>query len=98
MASTDILSYCVFDMVIDLADEAATAAVEAEMARQLNGTGANYSVVSFDVSSSTWFEGAQSLLFLRARTIGSAGLVSLRVTPFRLLQLMPNRVKTYDDV
>lgn len=57
MATTNILSYCVFDTVIDLGDEAATAAIEAEMAESLNGTGANYTVVSSDVSSTSWFEG-----------------------------------------
>lgn len=57
MASTDILGYCVFDQVIDLADEAATAAIEAEMGSYLNGTGANYTVVSSETASSSWFEG-----------------------------------------
>lgn len=60
MATTNILSYCVFDSVIDLADEAATLAIEAEMANALNGTNANYTVVSSDVSDSTWFEGGSS--------------------------------------
>ncbi|CAM9834935.1 unnamed protein product, partial [Hapterophycus canaliculatus] len=56
MATTNILSYCVFDTVIDLADQAATAAIEAEMASALNGTSANYTVVSSDVSETGWFE------------------------------------------
>lgn len=59
MATTNILSYCVFDTVIDLADEAATAAIEAEMANALNGTNANFTVVSSDVSETSWFEGGR---------------------------------------
>lgn len=57
MATTDVLGYCVFDTVIDLADAAATAAIEAEMATYLNGTGANYTVVSADTAEASWFEG-----------------------------------------
>lgn len=60
MPTTSILGYCVFDAVIDLADEAATAAIEAEMAVYLNGTGANGTVVSADISESTWFKGGRS--------------------------------------
>lgn len=62
MPTTDILGYCVFDTVIDLADEAATAAIEAEMASYLNGTGANYTVVTADVSETTWFEGGSCVV------------------------------------
>lgn len=61
MPTTSILGYCVFDAVIDLADEAATAAIEAEMAVYLNGTGANGTVVSADISESTWFKGGCTL-------------------------------------
>ena len=57
MPTTIIFGYCVFDQVIDLADEAATGLIEAEMANYLNGTGANYTVVSADVSEASWFEG-----------------------------------------
>lgn len=57
MPTSDILGYCVFDQVINLADSAATSAVKEEMASNLNGTGANYSVVSADVSDSDWFKG-----------------------------------------
>lgn len=57
MPTSDILGYCVFDQVIDLADSAATAAVKEDMASNLDGTGANYSVVSADVSDSDWFKG-----------------------------------------
>lgn len=57
MATTNILSYCVFDAVIDLTNEAATAAIEAEMANALNGTNANGTVVSAEAAGSTWFEG-----------------------------------------
>lgn len=57
MATTNILSYCMFDEIIDLANEAATAAIEAEMANALNGTDANYTVVTSEVSETTWFEG-----------------------------------------
>lgn len=61
MATTNILSYCVFDTVIDLTNEAATAAIEAEQANALNGTNANGTVVSSDVSETTWFEGKRVL-------------------------------------
>lgn len=57
MPTTTIFGYCVFDQVIDLADEAATSLIEAEMANYLNGTGANYTVVSADVAEASWFEG-----------------------------------------
>lgn len=57
MPTTTILGYCVFDKVIDLADEAVTSAIEAEMESSLNGTGANYTVVTADVSDSSAFEG-----------------------------------------
>lgn len=57
MATTNILGYCVFDEVIDLADEVATGAIESEMESYLNGTGANYTVVSSETSESSWFEG-----------------------------------------
>ena len=57
MATTNILSYCVFDAVIDLTDEAAKAAVEAEMASALNGTNANGTLVSSESAGTTWFEG-----------------------------------------
>lgn len=60
MATTNILGYCVFDAVIDLTNEAATAAIEAEMANALNGTNANGTVVSSEVSGTTWFEGEAS--------------------------------------
>lgn len=57
MPTTTIFGYCVFDQVIDLADEAATRAIEAEMENYLNGTGANFTVVSADVAEASWFEG-----------------------------------------
>lgn len=57
MPTTAIFGYCVFDQVIDLADEAATGLIEAEMANYLNGTGANYTVVSADVAEASVFEG-----------------------------------------
>ncbi|CAM9190959.1 unnamed protein product, partial [Ectocarpus sp. 12 AP-2014] len=74
MATTNILSYCVFDSVIDLADEAATLAVEAEMANALNGTNANYTVVSSDVSESTWFEDVFADMLTARGLIGGFGL------------------------
>ena len=58
MPTTTIFGYCVFDQVIDLADEAATMAIEAEMENYLNGTGANFTVVSADVAEASLFEGA----------------------------------------
>lgn len=75
MATTNILSYCVFDTVIDLADQAATAAIEAEMANALNGTNANFTVVSSDVSETSWFEGGlrsviRSPMFKSLRYLG----------------------------
>lgn len=57
MPTTDILGYCFFDQVIDLADTAVTAAIEAEMAKYLNGTGANYTVVSSEASETSLYEG-----------------------------------------
>lgn len=57
MPTTTIFGYCVFDQVIDLADEAATELIEEEMANYLDGTGANYTVVSADVAEASWFEG-----------------------------------------
>ncbi len=59
MATTNILSYCVFDAIIDTANATATAAIEAEMASSLNGTNANATAPNIEESSSgaTWFEG-----------------------------------------
>lgn len=57
MATTNILSYCVFDAMIDIANETARAAVEAEMASSLNGTNANATVVTSSAVGATWFEG-----------------------------------------
>lgn len=78
MVTTDILGYCVFDSVIDLADDAATAAIEAEMQTALNGTGANYTAVSSDVPSSDWFEGACASIALEenVRSENSRGIVT----------------------
>lgn len=73
MVTTDILGYCVFDSVIDLADDAATAAIEAEMQSALNGTGANYTVMSSDVPSSSWFEGACAPIALKESILNSDG-------------------------
>lgn len=68
MATTNILSYCVFDAVIDLSNEAARAAIEAEMANALNGTNANGTIVSSDVSETTWFEGKRSFAYFPCET------------------------------
>ncbi|CAN0256233.1 unnamed protein product, partial [Ectocarpus sp. 8 AP-2014] len=88
MATTNILSYCVFDSVIDLADEAATLAIEAEMANALNGTNANYTVVSSDVSESTWFEDVFADMLTARGLIGGFGLgVSVLVGTAYLLFL-----------
>lgn len=84
MATTDILGYCVFDTVIDLADEAETAAAETETEAYLNDTGANYTVVYYtavtsDVTSATWFEGMlPNGICERTSTIQDRDLLQMR--------------------
>eukprot|EP00903_Cladosiphon_okamuranus_P019573 g18001.t1 len=74
MATTNILGYCMFDAVIDLTNEAATAAIEAEMANALNGTNANGTVVSAETAGSTWFEDVFADLLTARGLIGGFGL------------------------
>ncbi|CAM9740877.1 unnamed protein product [Ascophyllum nodosum] len=74
MPTTDILGHCVFDQVIDLADSVAIAAIDAEMASALNGTGASYSVVSADESDSDWFEDVCADLITARALVGTFGL------------------------
>ncbi|CAM9299589.1 unnamed protein product, partial [Laminaria digitata] len=74
MPTTAIFGYCVFDQVIDLADEAATGLIEAEMANYLNGTGANYTVVSADVAEASWFEEVFADMLTAKGLIGGFGL------------------------